>query len=58
VRVRHHDQIVRLELSSAKCAGLGDDLFERITIFFKSLGFKYVTLDLEGYRTGSMNPVI
>ena len=57
VRVRHHDQIVRLELSSDEMKKIWEEnLFERITAFFKSLGFKYVTLDLEGYRTGSMNP--
>lgn len=56
VRVRHHDQIVRLELSPAEMRKIWEeDLFGRITTYFKSLGFKYVTLDLEGYRTGSMN---
>lgn len=56
VRVRHHDQIVRLELTSEEMRKIWEqDLFGRITVFFKSLGFKYVTLDLEGYRTGSMN---
>lgn len=56
VRVRHHDQIVRLELSPSEMRKIWEeDLFERINAHFKSLGFKYVTLDLGGYRTGSMN---
>lgn len=56
VRVRHHDQIVRLELSAAEMRKIWEEnLFGRVTTFFKSLGFKFVTLDLEGYRTGSMN---
>jgi uncharacterized protein len=56
VRVRHHDQIVRLELSPREMKRIWEEnLFEKINTFFKSLGFKYVTLDLEGYRTGSMN---
>jgi len=57
LRVRHHDQIVRIELSSAEFSKLWENnLFETIVAHFKSLGFKFVTLDLEGYRTGSMNP--
>jgi uncharacterized protein len=56
VRVRHHGEIVRLELSSAEFSKIwNENLFSSIASHFKSLGFKYVTLDLEGYRTGSMN---
>ena len=56
LRVRHHDQIVRIELSPEEMKKIWEeDLFARIIAHFKSLGFKYVTLDLEGYRTGSMN---
>ena len=56
IRVRHHDQIVRLELAPQEMKRIWEeDLFEKITAHFKSLGFKFVTLDLEGYRTGSMN---
>ncbi len=58
IRVRHHDKIVRIELAPEEMSLIWqDDLFKRITIFFKSLGFQFVTLDLEGYRTGSLNPV-
>jgi pyridinium-3,5-biscarboxylic acid mononucleotide sulfurtransferase len=56
IRVRHHDQIARLELSREEMKRIwSQDLFDEISRFFKSLGFKYVTLDLEGYRTGSLN---
>ena len=56
IRVRHHDQMVRIELSPQEMKRIWtDDLFEKIVAYFKSLGFKYATLDLEGYRTGSLN---
>lgn len=57
VRVRHHDQIARIEV-------MPDDLLKviehRDAIYdkFNKLGFTYVTLDLQGYRTGSMNEVL
>jgi pyridinium-3,5-biscarboxylic acid mononucleotide sulfurtransferase len=57
IRVRHHEKIVRIELAPEEIGKIWEaDLFQRITQFFKSLGFQYVTLDLEGYRTGSLNP--
>jgi pyridinium-3,5-biscarboxylic acid mononucleotide sulfurtransferase len=56
IRVRHHDQIVRIELAAGELDRIWkENLFEKIVTYFKSLGFKYVTLDLEGYRTGSLN---
>ena len=56
IRVRHHDQIVRIELSQQEMNRIWkEDLFGQIVAHFKSLGFKFVTLDLEGYRTGSLN---
>jgi uncharacterized protein len=56
IRVRHHEQIVRIELAPSEMDRVWkEDLFGKIVAHFKSLGFKYVTLDLEGYRTGSMN---
>ncbi|PWT89318.1 MAG: ATP-dependent sacrificial sulfur transferase LarE [Acidobacteria bacterium] len=56
LRVRHHDQIVRIELSPAEFEKLWkENLYEKIVAHFKRLGFKFVTLDLEGYRTGSLN---
>jgi uncharacterized protein len=55
-RVRHHGDIARIEVESAEFAGLlQESAAERIAKAFKELGFTYVCLDLEGYRTGSMN---
>ncbi|MFH2003561.1 MAG: TIGR00268 family protein, partial [Bacteroidota bacterium] len=59
-RVRHHDEnTVRIEVGKNEVARFFDDgLRETIVSEIKKLGFKYVTLDLEGYRTGSMNEVL
>ena len=59
-RVRHHDdKTVRVEVGQQEIARLLDaELRERIVKHLKSLGFTYVTLDLQGYRTGSMNEVL
>lgn len=58
-RVRHHDGLVRLEIAPAEfdrmlSRAVIDELAER----FRELGFRYVTLDLHGYRTGSMNEIL
>jgi uncharacterized protein len=59
VRVRHHGNIARIEVAASERALFFDmDLMDKVHIFFKALGFAYVTLDLKGYRTGSMNEVI
>lgn len=59
-RVRHHDdKTARIEVNANEIARLIEpEIRERITTFFASLGFIYVTLDLKGYRTGSMNEVL
>ena len=55
-RARHHGEIVRLELGPEEMEkAMYYDVREEITAYAKSIGFTYVTLDLEGYRTGSMN---
>ncbi|MCH7768559.1 MAG: ATP-dependent sacrificial sulfur transferase LarE [Nitrospinae bacterium] len=55
-RVRHHGDIARLELGPADFERLfRDGLVERVTKSLKELGYCYVTLDLEGFRSGSMN---
>lgn len=55
-RARHHGDIVRLELGPAELEkAMLDKTRNEISSYGKSLGFRYVTLDLEGYRTGSMN---
>ena len=57
-RVRHHDNLVRLEIAPAEMARvLKLDVFNDLAHRFRELGFKYVTLDMQGYRSGSMNEV-
>ena len=58
-RVRHHDNLVRLEIAPAEMAQvLKADVFSDLARRFRDLGFKYVTLDMQGYRSGSMNEVL
>jgi pyridinium-3,5-biscarboxylic acid mononucleotide sulfurtransferase len=58
-RVRHHGEIARIEIAREELPrALSLEMAERLTAIFKRLGFKYVTLDLEGYRSGSMNAVL
>lgn len=59
VRVRHHGDIARIEVSAEeRCKFFDTDLMDVIDEKFKHCGFAYVALDLKGYRTGSMNEVI
>lgn len=57
VRVRHHGEIARIEVLPEEIGRLIEHR-EEIAGKLKEVGFKYVTLDLEGYRTGSMNEVL
>ena len=58
-RVRFHGEIVRLEIAREEMPkALTIEMAQRFTTIFKDLGFRYVTLDLEGYRQGSMNEVL
>jgi uncharacterized protein len=57
--VRHHDSLVRLEIAVAEMPrALRLDVFDELSRRFRELGFKYVTLDLQGYRSGAMNVVL
>jgi uncharacterized protein len=57
VRVRVHGDIARVEVEPADLAQLASDgVRERVVGSLKALGYRYVTLDLEGFRSGSMNP--
>ncbi|MGM9662539.1 MAG: ATP-dependent sacrificial sulfur transferase LarE [Oscillospiraceae bacterium] len=59
VRVRIHGQLARIELMPEEFEKLlGQDVRTRVYRTLKELGFTYVTLDLGGYRTGSMNEVL
>jgi pyridinium-3,5-biscarboxylic acid mononucleotide sulfurtransferase len=56
VRVRHHGDTARIEIDPEDFGRLlSENIASRITSDLKQLGFTYVCLDLEGYRTGSMN---
>jgi len=58
-RVRHHGDIVRIEISREELArALDPAMAAEFTSIFKGLGFKFVTLDLEGFRSGSMNSLL
>lgn len=59
IRVRHHGEIARIEVSSEeRCKFFDLAVMDKIGQEFKNIGFKYTTLDLLGYRTGSMNEVL
>ncbi len=56
VRVRHHGDLARIEIAREDLPrALSLPILEKITAAIKPLGFLYVTLDTEGYRSGSMN---
>jgi len=58
-RVRHHGDIVRLEIAREEFTrALNPAMAAEFTRIFKELGFKFVTLDLEGFRSGSMNALL
>ena len=59
VRVRHHGDVARIEVAEEeKSRALDPEMARQISEALKALGFKYVTLDLEGYRTGSLNEAL
>jgi uncharacterized protein len=59
VRVRDHNGIARIEVGKDERRLLYDeDLMDKIAEKLKSLGFNYVTLDLQGYRSGSMDEIL
>jgi pyridinium-3,5-biscarboxylic acid mononucleotide sulfurtransferase len=58
-RVRHHGQICRIEIASQELSrALDPQMSAEFVRIFKALGFEYVTLDLQGFRSGSMNAVL
>jgi len=58
-RVRHHENLARIEVSTREMpAMLEPDLFERVNRALKELGYTYVTLDLEGFRSGALNELL
>jgi len=58
-RVRHHDAVARLEIARSEMArALDPDVNARIVSALKALGYQYVSLDLQGYRLGSLNEAL
>jgi uncharacterized protein len=58
-RVRFHGEIVRIEIAPEELErAMNPEMARKFTAIFKPLGFHYVTLDLEGYRQGSLNAVL
>jgi uncharacterized protein len=58
-RVRHHGEIVRIEVAREELPrALDPAMAAQFAGIFKALGFKFVTLDLEGFRSGSMNALL
>ena len=59
LRVRHHGDVARIELAPEEMRDIGEgDRLRRMSRALHDLGFKYVALDLDGYRTGSLNEVL
>ena len=58
-RVRHHGEIVRIEIAPDELPrAFNSQMAGEFTAIFKALGFKFVTLDLEGFRSGSLNTLL
>jgi len=58
-RVRHHGDVVRIEIAREELPrALSAEMAREFTSIFRKLGFKFVTLDLEGFRSGSMNSLL
>ncbi|MCJ7813412.1 TIGR00268 family protein, partial [bacterium] len=59
VRVRHHDHIARIEVSQEDIGRVSSlDYRDKIIKKLKELNYQYITLDLQGFRSGSMNEVL
>ncbi len=55
--MRHHGEVARIEVEPADLPAVLEHR-ERITTRLRNLGYRYVTLDLAGFRSGSMNEVL
>jgi uncharacterized protein len=59
VRVRHHGELARIEIAREELPrALKVAMLDRMTAALKPIGFHYITLDTQGYRSGSMNDVL
>src|SRR5206468_6387725 len=58
-RVRHHGEIARIEIARGEMAkALSIEMFDRLSREFKKIGFRFVAIDVDGYRTGALNEVL
>lgn len=58
-RVRHHEDLARIEVPASEIARFSDDQFRQaVDRKFREIGFQYVALDLRGFRSGSLNEVL
>ena len=58
-RVRHHGEIARIEIAREELPKVFSmDMFDRLSREFKSIGFRFVAIDADGYRTGALNEVL
>lgn len=59
LRVRHHGDLARIEIARSELPRALDlEMLDRITAALRPLGFLYITLDTQGYRSGSMNDIL
>ena len=59
LRVRHHNDMARIEIEGEEFSKLlGKDVRQKVISYFKGLGYIYISLDLEGFRSGSMNEIL
>ncbi len=59
LRVRHHDTIARIEVEPPDLMRILDEnVRARVTKYFHSIGYSYITLDMEGFRSGSLNEAL
>jgi uncharacterized protein len=58
-RVRHHGEVARIEIAREELPKvLSVEMFERLSREFKHIGFRFVAVDVDGYRTGALNEVL
>ncbi len=59
LRVRHHDQLARIEIPEDRIETLTDPAIRsQVVHYFKQIGFAYISLDLQGFRSGSANEIL
>jgi uncharacterized protein len=59
VRVRHYGNLARIEILTEEMGRfLNGSLREKVVNYLRGMGYRYITLDLQGFRSGSMNEVL